>query len=53
MLILFNGKVGPRGYRILVFLMDGELYIFRPYVGLYHSWPEGWEVFGQELMGEF
>ncbi len=53
MLILFNGRVGVRGYRLLVFLVDGELYMLRPYVGWYKSWPEGCEVFGQKLIGDF
>lgn len=33
MLILFNGKVGLKQYRILIFLVNGELYLYRPYVG--------------------
>ena len=31
--ILFNGTAGARKYRLLVFRIDGDLYMFRPYVG--------------------
>ncbi|MHA2343502.1 MAG: hypothetical protein ACXADW_16670 [Candidatus Hodarchaeales archaeon] len=53
MLILFNGRAGIRQYRLLVFLVNGELYMLRPYVGWYQNWPEGCEVFGQALIGDF
>ena len=53
MFILFNGKVGARQHRILVVIVDGELHMFRPYVGWYYSWPKEWDVWGQELMEVF
>ena len=33
--ILFNGLVPPRNYRMLLFMVDGLVYGFRPYVGYY------------------
>ena len=54
MMILFNGRVGSRKYRILIVLVDGELHILRPYVGWYYSWPvQGCKVFDQQMIGEF
>lgn len=41
MTILFNGKAGPRQYRLLIVLVDGMLLMYRPYVGWY------------QLIGEF
>jgi len=35
MIIIFNGRVGARQYRLLVFIIDGRLYQYRPYVGYY------------------
>ena len=35
MLILFNGLMGYRRYRVLVFLIDGDFWLFRPYVGYF------------------
>ena len=35
MTILFNGKIGARQYRLLVFEIDGQLVAYRPYVGYY------------------
>jgi hypothetical protein len=33
--ILFNGRVGVRQHRFLLFLIDGVLVGYRPYVGYY------------------
>lgn len=33
MTILFNGKIGHRQYRLLIFRIDGQVYGYRPYVG--------------------
>jgi len=35
MTILYNGLIGVRQYRILVFLIDGEFWMLRPYVGYF------------------
>lgn len=35
MTILFNGKIGARQYRILIFVIDGQLIGYRPYIGYY------------------
>jgi hypothetical protein len=33
--ILFNGKVGARQHRLLIFIIDGQMLAYRPYVGYY------------------
>ncbi len=34
-MILFNGLVGPRNYRLMIVWVDGMLLMYRPYVGWY------------------
>lgn len=38
MIILYNGKIGARQYRLLVVMVNGELWVYRPYVG---AWKYG------------
>jgi hypothetical protein len=33
--IMFNGKLGARQYRVLLFIIDGQLWMYRPYVGYF------------------
>lgn len=33
MTILYNGVLGARKYRVLIFIVDNEFWLFRPYVG--------------------
>lgn len=40
MQILFNGLVPPRNYRFLLFMIDGMLVGYRPYVGYYDYYGE-------------
>ena len=35
MMILYNGKIGARQYRLLIAVIDGTLVAYRPYVGWY------------------
>ncbi len=36
MIILYNGKVGMRQYMKLTFIIDGQLWSYRPYVGYFY-----------------